>query len=55
MVKSKDRDVYRDMKNPMLLEEVHYGVHVDWKELAIALAERLEKASRPQECPLCEK
>lgn len=38
----KDRDYYRCMETKKLREEVHYGTDVDWKELAIALTERLD-------------
>lgn len=38
-----DRSDYRDMDNERLVEEVHYGTAVDWKELAIVLSERLEE------------
>lgn len=38
----KDRTDYRAMSNDELINESDYGINVDWKELAIALAERLE-------------
>lgn len=38
----KDRSYYRTMETTALREEIHYGINVDWKELAIALAERLD-------------
>lgn len=38
----KDRDHYRCLPTTALKEEVRYGVAVDWHELAIALAERLD-------------
>lgn len=38
----KDRDHYRCQTTIALKEEVRYGVAVDWMELAIALAERLD-------------
>ena len=37
-----DRDYYRGMETKELREQVHYGINVDWQELAIALTERLE-------------
>ena len=41
MIGGKDRDYYRSLATRELREQVHYGINVDWKELAIALAERL--------------
>lgn len=41
IIGGKDRDYYRSMSSRELREEVHYGINVDWKELAIALSERL--------------
>jgi len=41
IIGGKDRDYYRGMSTKELREEVHYGINVDWKELAIALSERL--------------
>ena len=38
----KDRSYYRAMTHDALQEEVTYGINVDWKELAIALGERLD-------------
>jgi hypothetical protein len=38
----KDRTYYRDMPHNALREEADYGIDVDWKELAIALTERLD-------------
>jgi len=38
----KDRDHYRCQTTTALQEEVRYGVNVDWQELAIALAERVD-------------
>jgi hypothetical protein len=42
----KDRDHYRCQTTIALKEEVRYGVAVDWHELAIALAERLDTIRR---------
>lgn len=39
---AKDRNDYRCMYTKQLQEEVCYGINVDWQELAIALAERLD-------------
>lgn len=41
VIGGKDRTYYRGMSTRELREEVHYGINVDWKELAIALSERL--------------
>ena len=41
IIGGKDRDYYRGMPLKELREQVHYGINVDWKELAIALSERL--------------
>ena len=38
----KDRDYYRCLPTAALKEEIHYGTNVDWHELAIAMAERLD-------------
>jgi hypothetical protein len=38
---NKDRDYYRMLPISELEELTHYGKDVDWRELAIALAERL--------------
>jgi hypothetical protein len=38
---TKDRSYYRKLDTSELREQVKYGVDVDWKELAIALSERL--------------
>lgn len=37
----KQRDDYRCMSKKELIEEVKRGTNVNWEELAIALAERL--------------
>ncbi len=42
----KDRDYYRTVETTTLKEEVHYGIDVDWQELAIAMAERLDDIRR---------
>lgn len=53
---SKDRSYYRSMESSELIEEATRGVGVDWQELSIVLAERLERAedapTRP--CPYCD-
>jgi len=38
----KDRNDYRAMTDMELINESVYGINVDWKELALVLAERLE-------------
>ena len=38
----KDRSYYRALTHNALREEADYGINVDWKELAIALSERLD-------------
>ena len=38
-----DRTDYRALPIDALREAVHYGIHVNWKELAIALGERLDE------------
>ena len=38
---NKDRDYYRMLPISELEELTHYGKDVEWRELAIALAERL--------------
>lgn len=42
----KDRNDYRSMDTKELQEEVRYAVNPDWKELAIALTERLDTIRR---------
>lgn len=42
----KDRDHYRCQTTIALKEEVRYGINVDWHELAIAMAERLDDIRR---------
>lgn len=46
MIGGKDRDYYRGMPTSELREQIHYGINVDWKELAIALSERLDTIRR---------
>lgn len=41
-----NRNDYRVMPTSQLVAEVHYGSAVDWQELAIALAERLDDTTR---------
>jgi len=38
----KDRSYYRALSHNALREEADYGINIDWKELAIALTERLD-------------
>jgi hypothetical protein len=38
----KDRTYYRALTHNELREQAKYGINVDWKELAIALTERLD-------------
>lgn len=42
----KDRNDYRSMDTRALQEETLRGINVDWQELAIALAERLDTIRR---------
>ena len=42
----KDRNHYRTMTHNELREQTKYGINVDWKELAIALTERLDTIRR---------
>ena len=42
----KDRNYYRAMSLKELREQAKYGINVDWKELAIALTERLNTIRR---------
>ena len=39
---TKDRNYYRKLNTFELWELTRYGIDVDWKELAIALGERLK-------------
>jgi hypothetical protein len=43
---TKDRNDYRSMDTRQLQEETRYAVSLDWQELAIALAERLDTIRR---------
>lgn len=43
---TKDRNDYRSMDTRQLQEETRYGTTVNWQELAIALAERLDTIRR---------
>lgn len=38
---TKDRSYYRKLSTSELMELSHYGIGVDWHELAIAVCERL--------------
>jgi uncharacterized LabA/DUF88 family protein len=42
IIGGKDRSYYRNMSHNELREQADYGINVDWKELAIALTERLD-------------
>lgn len=42
----KDRNDYRSMDTSALQEEVKRGINVNWQELAIAMAERLDTIRR---------
>ena len=46
IIGGKDRCDYRAMSTQELIEEASYAIGVEWRELAIALAERLEKKQR---------
>jgi len=46
---TKDRDYYRNLPTSELIVEVRYGINIDWRELAIALAERLEDEERDRD------
>lgn len=39
----KDRDYYRCATDRYLIEQVQHGIDVDWRELAVALAERVDE------------
>lgn len=45
-MRQKDRDYYSCLTTDELEEEVKYGINVDWHELCLALAARLDKAKR---------
>lgn len=51
---TKDRAYYRQQPTSILLEEAKRGVNVDWQELGIALAERLEDVELNYLCPECD-
>lgn len=42
----RNRNDYRSMSVPALQEETLRGINVDWQELAIVLAERLDTIRR---------
>lgn len=46
IIGGKDRSDYRAMSTRELIDEVKYAIGPQWKELATALAERLEKKQR---------
>jgi hypothetical protein len=46
IIGGKDRSYYRCLSTTALKEQIHYGINVDWKELAIALSERLDTIRR---------
>lgn len=46
MMEFKDRGYYRSLDTALLKEEIHYGINVNWQELAIALTERLNTIRR---------
>lgn len=45
-MREKDRNDYRCMATKELQEEVQRGVNVNWQEIAIALAERVDTIRR---------
>ena len=45
---SKSRDDYRCMGTKALQEEVKYAINPDWREVAIALSERIDEIRRKQ-------
>lgn len=55
----KDRDYYRCATDKYLIEQAQHGIDVDWRELAVALAERVDELARELEdvrakrCPAC--
>lgn len=56
VIGGKDRCDYRAMSTSQLIEEANYAIGVEWRELATALAERLEKKEREKvwaQCPDC--
>lgn len=54
---TKDRDYYRGLTNRELIDETKNAIRPDWQELAIVVAERLEKEefnpSNWSSCPRC--
>ena len=54
---TKDRDYYRALTNRELIDETKNAIRPDWQELAIVVAERLEKEefnpSNWNRCPRC--
>lgn len=51
----KSRDYYAMLPNSILLEEVSCGVQVNWPELAVVLAQRLQEEQRRNDyvCSTC--
>lgn len=49
IIGGRDRSHYRAMSTRELIEETKYAVGPQWKELAVALAERLEDKQRKLE------
>jgi hypothetical protein len=43
---TRDRSYYRHMTNRELVETARCGVNLDWQELAIVLAERVDDLKR---------
>ena len=43
---TRDRNYYRHMTNRELVETARCGVNLDWQELAIVLAERVDDLKR---------
>lgn len=53
----KDRDYYRCATDRYLIEQAQHGIDVDWRELAVALAERVDELAcelRAKRCSACE-
>jgi hypothetical protein len=54
---TRDRDYYRALTNKDLVDEAKNAINPDWHELAIVLAERLEKEefnpANWNACPRC--
>jgi len=53
IIGGKDRTYYRAMTTRALVEETKYAVGPEWRELATALAERLEDKHWVS-CPECD-